>query len=92
MALCHESRFEEAIAELEKAKHHAEEMVKYSRENSYRFTAPLFNHVAGEKPVTDSDVTDLDDFHRMLNNNACFDPIRDREEFKALYESKNMDV
>lgn len=87
--LCCESRFEDAIVELEKAKHHAEEMVKYSKENSYRFTAPLFDHVEGEKPITDSDVTDLDDFRRTLDNNTCFDPIRNREEFKALYETKD---
>ena len=84
--LCRESRFEETIAELKKAKRHAEEMVRYSMENGYRFTAPLFDHVAGEKPIGDSDVTDIDDFHRMLDNNTCFDSIRDREEFKALYK------
>ena len=86
MILCRESRFEEAVAELEKAKTHAEKMVEYNMKNSYRFTAPLFDHVSGEKPATDSDVTDLDDFHRMLDNNACFDPIREREEFKTLYK------
>jgi len=85
MIFCRESNFEDALAELKKAKHHAEEMVKYSKGSGYRFTSPLFDHVAGEKPVTDSSVTDLDDFHRALNNNACFDPIRDREEFKDLY-------
>ncbi len=85
MALCREARFEEAIEELRKAKYHAEEMVKYSREDHYCFTAPLFDHVSGEKPVTDSNVTDFDDFCRMLDDNACFDPIRDSEEFKALY-------
>lgn len=92
LVLCRESRFEEAIAELEKTKHHAEEMVKYSKENGYRFTAPLFHYVAGKKPVTDSDITDLDDFYRALDNNTCFDPIRDRKEFKALYEPNNIDI
>ena len=86
-ALCRKSRFEEAIGELEKAKHHAEEMVKYSRGSVYRFTAPLFDRVTGAILPAESDVTDLDDFHRSLDNNACFDPIRDRETFKALYES-----
>jgi len=85
MALCREAHYAEALASLRQAKYHAEEMVKYNKENVYRFTAPLFDHVSGEKMATDSPVTDIDDFHRALNNNACFDPIRDREEFKALY-------
>lgn len=83
--LCREERYEEAIDELKKAKLHAIEMVKYSKEKQYRFTAPLFNHVMGEQMETDSDVTDFDDFICCLNNNRCFDPIRDREDFKALY-------
>ncbi len=86
MILCRESRFEEAIAELKKAKKNAEKAVGYSTQDSYRFTAPLFDHVSGEKQATDSAVTDIDDFRRMLDNNACFDPIREREEFKALYK------
>ncbi len=34
---------------------------------------------------TDSDITDIDDFIRCLNNNTCFDKLREREDFKALY-------
>lgn len=86
MLLCRESRLEEAVTELRKAKYHAEEMDKYSKGSHYRFTAPLFDRVMGEKPATDSSVTNLDDFHAMLNSNTCFDPIRNRDEFKALYE------
>lgn len=86
MALCRVSRLEEAITELRKAKYHAEKMDEYSKESHYRFTAPLFDRVTGEKTATDSSVTNLDDFHAMLNNNTCFDPIRNSEEFKALYE------
>ncbi len=51
----------------------------------YRFTAPLFNRVAGEKPATDSTVTDVDEFRDSLTNNRIFDSIRDREDFKELY-------
>lgn len=82
--LCAEHRYDEAIAELQKARFHAEEMVKYGKETQFRFTAPLFNYVSGEKKKTDSDITDVDDFIRTLNNNRCFDPIRGRDDFKAL--------
>lgn len=83
--LCGKEHYNEAVEELKKAKLHAQEMVKYSKEKQYRFTAPLFNRVMGENPEAESDVTDFDDFIRCLNNNRCFDPIRDREDFKALY-------
>ena len=82
--LCREERYDDAIAALKKARFHAETMVQYSRQTSYRFTAPLFNLVEGEKPETDSDVTDVDNFIRCLNNNCCFDPIRGRDDFKEL--------
>lgn len=83
-AFCRAQRYDDAIASLKQARFHAEEMVKYSRETQYAFTAPLFNQVAGEKQETDSAITDIDDFIRCLNNNRCFDPIREKAEFKAL--------
>ncbi len=83
--LCNEGRFDDAVSELRKAKFHAGEMVKYGKEKRYCFTAPLFDHVSGDKMETDSDITDIDDFIRCLNNNTCFDKLREREDFKALY-------
>lgn len=83
-ALCKEQRYDDAISELKKARFHAEAMAEYSKETQYGFTALLFNCVKGEKSETDSDVTDVDDFISCLNNNGCFDPIREREDFKAL--------
>ncbi len=83
-ALCKEQRWDEVIAALKQSRHHAEAMVQYSKQPEFCFTSPLFNLVRGEKPVTDSSVTDVDDFIRCLNNNSCFDPLRDREDFKAL--------
>ncbi len=83
--LCNEGRCDEAVSELRKAKFHAGEMVKYSKEKLYSFTAPLFDHVTGDKMETDSDITDIDDFIRCLNNNTCFDQLRERDDFKALY-------
>ncbi len=83
--LCQEKRYDEAITELQKAKFHALSMVKYNKQEQYCFTAPLFNHVSGEKLKTESEVTDFDDFISNLNNNRCYEPLRDREDFKALY-------
>ena len=85
-ALCREERYEEVIYELQKSKYHAAEMVKFSKAKEYYFTAPLFCHVRGEKPETDSEVTDMDDFIHCLDNNRCFDILRDREDFQELYK------
>lgn len=84
-ALCRETRYDEVILELKKAKYHANEMVKYGKQKKFQFTAPLFNRVMGDEMENDSCVTDVDDFIHCLNNNSCFDPIRNREDFKALY-------
>ena len=84
--LCHEQRYDEVIPELKKSRFHAEAMVPYQKQSFYRFTAPLFNLVEGEKIACDGGETDVDDFIQCLNNNRCFDPIREREEFKALLE------
>ncbi|MBE6570568.1 MAG: helix-turn-helix transcriptional regulator [Ruminococcaceae bacterium] len=83
-ALCSEQRYDEVIVALKQSRFHAEIMVQYQKQPYYRFTAPLFNLVEGEKPECDSGVTDVDDFISCLNNNRCFDPIREREDFKAL--------
>lgn len=83
-ALCKEQRWDEAIAALTQSRHHAEAMVYYNKQTNYRFTAPLFNLVEGDKPETDSTVTNIDDFIQCLNNNRYFDPLREREDFKAL--------
>ncbi len=83
--LCDEERFDEAVCELRKARFHAGEMVKFSKEKQYCFTSPLFDRVKGDKMETDSDISDIDDFIRCLNNNSCFDKLRERDDFKALY-------
>lgn len=85
MLLCRESRFDEAIEALQKAKYHAEGMTKCGKKSEYRFTAPLFNRLSWEKPISDAITTDVDDFHDSLTNNHDFDSIRDRADFKALY-------
>ena len=62
------------------------EYIEYSKQNHYHFTAPLFDRVSGEKPPTDSQTTAPDDFRDVLDNNTCFDPIRNTEAFQAFYE------
>lgn len=82
--MCGEKKYDEAIKELEKARFHAEQDTIFTKQNSYQYTAPLFNLVGGEKPVSDAIETPLDGFRACLTNNHNFDPIREREEFKAL--------
>lgn len=84
--LCQKGKWDDVIKELAKAKYHAEEMTKVNHNKNLKFTSPLFNLVEEYHMVSDSDVTDVDDFIRCLTNNNCYDPIRDREEFKVLLQ------
>ena len=81
---CKTQQYDCVLEELKKARYHAEEMTKINHQKTIKFTAPLFSLIEEEHPVTDSDITDIDDFIRCLNNNRCFDPIRETEDFKAL--------
>lgn len=82
--LCGMQKYDEAVAALQKARFHAEEMVKFGRETTYRHTSPLFDLLEGEKALSDSPTTDVEDFLDYLRKHRCFDPIREREDFKAL--------
>ena len=84
--LCQKGKWDDVIKELAKAKYHAEEMTKVNHNKNLKFTSPLFNLVEEYHMVSDSDVTDVDDFIRCLTNNNCYDPIRYREEFKVLLQ------
>ena len=81
---CQTQQYDRVLEELKKARYHAEEMAKINHQKILKFTAPLFSLIEEEHRVTDSDITDIDDFIRCLNNNRCFDPIRENDEFKAL--------
>lgn len=81
---CRKQEYDRALGELRKARYHAEEMIKINHQKIIKFTSPLFSLIEEEHTVTDSDTTDVDDFIRCLNNNRCFDSIRDRDDFKAL--------
>ena len=82
---CSESRWDEALESLKKARHHAEGMVKIMAAKNSRYTSPLFDCLECRNEDFDSsEETELDDFFNCLKNNHCFDPIRDREDFKAL--------
>ena len=81
---CQKQEYSRALEELKKARYHAEEMTKISRQKTIRFTSPLFSLIEETNTPTDSDTTDVDDFIRCLKNNRCFDPLRENKEFKAL--------
>ncbi len=85
-ALVNSGRYDGAVAALKSARYHAGEMAKYGRAAEFRFTGPFFDLVSGEKPVSDAVEDDVDDFRRCLDNNRCFDVIREREEFQELYK------
>ena len=72
------------VEELKKARYHAEKMTEINHQQTIKFTSPLFSLIEEKHTVTESDTTDVDDFIRCLNHNRCFDPIREREDFKAL--------
>lgn len=81
--LCGEQKYDEAVAALTKARHHAEQDTLFSKQDHYRYTAPLFHLVGGEKPISDSADTPLDGYRASLAN-PVYDPIRERGEFQAL--------
>lgn len=81
--LCGEQKYDEAVAALTKARHHAEQDTLFSKQDHYRYTAPLFHLVGGEKPISDSADTPLDGYRASLNR-SDFDPIRQRDGFQAL--------
>ena len=74
----------EKLAELQKARVHAETMTRLGKESKYRFTNPLFDLLEEEKPISDGPQTDVDDFIDVCKKRKCFDLLRDREDFKAL--------
>ena len=81
---CKTQQYDCVLEELKKARYHAEEMTKINHQKNIKFTSPLFSLIEEEHPVSDADTTDVDDFIHCLNNCSCFDPIREKEEFKAL--------
>lgn len=84
--LCIAQQYDNAIEELKKARYHAEEMTKVDQQTTVKFTSPLFNLLEFDWPPNDSDVTSLDEFFSHIKNADCFDPIKEREDFKKLLE------
>lgn len=84
--LCRRKEYDAVMEELKKARYHAEEMTKFSRQKTYQYTAKLFDCLDGENVLPELKETDVEDFIRSLENNSCFDPLRDREDFKALLQ------
>lgn len=81
---CKKQQYTSALDELNKARYHAEQMTIINCQKTIKFTSPLFSLIEEEHAVTDSETTEVDDFINCLKNNRCFDPVREREEFKAL--------
>ena len=81
--LCGENRYDEAVAALIKARYHAEQDAIFAKQDGYQYTAPLFDLVSGEKPISDSADTPLDGYRASLNR-SDFDPIRQRDDFPVL--------
>jgi len=89
--LTREGRYAEAVAALEKAKHHSREYDRIDLPENrgvYRFTAPLLNRLecdTRERCVSGtSDM--MTDFYEYHLPDAVFDPLRGREDFKKLSE------
>lgn len=82
--LCNEKKYDEAIKELQKARFHAEEMVKYNQQEYYSFTTSIFNMLSGAKEKSEFPLSDIEDFINCLNNNSCYDSIKNRDDFKEL--------
>ena len=81
--LCGEQKYDEAVAALTKARHHAEQDTLFSQQDHYGYTVPLFGLVGGEKEVSDSVDTPLDSYRASLNH-SDFNSIRHRDDFQAL--------
>lgn len=84
LLLCRQGCYNKVIGVLKQARYHAEEMIKFSRQKTYQYTAPLFDRLAGENEKPDVQETSLDEFFDCLKNNRCFDPVRESREFQAL--------
>lgn len=84
VCFCRMRKYDQVLEELKKSRYHAEEMTKINRKKTIKFTSPLFYLIEEEHAVTETNTTDVDDFIRYLNNYRCFDPIRERDDFKAL--------
>ena len=85
-------RYDEAIEALRKSRHHAEEMEridKLAKGNPLPYTCRAFNLLTYDPDrITRIGTTTLtEDFHEYLTWN-CFDPLREREDFKELFALK----
>ena len=82
--------YDEAIKLLGEAVHCAKEydLMDSVHPGEYSYTAPLFNKITEDSRnwYRTGQGTMLDDVRNMCNNRQVFDVIRDRDDFKALFE------
>lgn len=84
--LCSQNHYDEVMKALKQARYHAEEMTKFCRQETYQYTAPLLDRLAGANENMEARQTNLEDFCDCLKNNRCFDPVRERREFQTLMD------
>lgn len=77
-------RYDEAVVALEKARFHSERMEEYDKQSHYSFTAPLFDKLSGDKEHNNLTSNAIDVFINYINNNSCFNSIRNRQEVLKL--------
>jgi len=86
--LTQENRYDEAINIMERALYHAKEYDKIdAAEKIYKYTTPMFDMIERDPTQTmrSGTNTSTESFYEWLEN-KCFDPIRDKDEFKKLTE------
>ena len=79
--------YDEAVKELQRAKRHAGEMIKYRAPKKLKFTSPLLLIMEDTQDEIEDKVCDAVDFTECLINNKCFDVIRNRDDFKTLIDT-----
>ncbi len=83
---CENSCYDEAVVALKTAKYHSEELLKAMTQPTYKYTNIFFDRIEGETPERDSHDDELEDFFEGLRNNRCYDPLRERKDFKELFK------
>ncbi len=88
-ALTRESRYDEAVAALEKAKFHSQEYDRIDLPENrgvYKFTAPLLNRIECDtrNRCVSGTSTMMADFYEYHLPDKTFDSLREREDFQSL--------
>lgn len=80
-----ENSYDDAIKSLEKAKNYAREKDKMYKSGKHVYTCTIFDEYEIDETV-ECLIDDSINHWSYFVNNKCFDPVREREDFKALYQ------